>query len=247
MIPKIIWQTHKEPYSKLPKHMTDCSDTWKNFNPEYEYRYFDDVDMDSFIVEYFGQEWLDILNKCPIKIMKVDTWKYMILYIYGGVFVDVDYICKAPISSWSNKENNLIIFQDDKFLEFTQAVLASEPNNIILKETLDLIKHDLLYTKYEEELELVGRITGYKQFSIAIENILKLKEIDSINSYNDFNDLNIVKKMKIYTPYFNNWDRYNKDNELFYTVNGRVTWINNYGNWLKEQQIFQLNRLGMNK
>lgn len=239
MIPKIIWQTHKEEYEKLPKYIIECIDTWKTINPTFEYRYFNDKDMDSFILKYFGKEWLEILNNCPIKIMKVDTWKYMILYVYGGVYIDTDYICSLPIEKWLDKNNNLVIFQDDRFLEFTQAIFASEPKNIILEETLKLTKNDLLKINYKKEIIDVGRLTGYEQFSIAIDNVLQLKNKEKagiIKNYEDFNNLDIVKNMKIHTPYFKKWDRFNKENPLFYTVHGRLTWENNYGNWLKLQQ-----------
>lgn len=235
MIPKIIWQTHKVEYAKLPEFMLECSETWKTNNPNYEYRYLDDNDMDNFILEYFGQEWLDLLNDCPIKIMKVDTFKYMLLYIHGGVYVDMDYICSAPIDSWSEKEEDLIIFQDDRFLDFTQAVFASSKNNIILDKTINNIKKDLTNPEYKKR-QLVGHLTGYLQFSKAIDSILKVKGRTSlILNYDHFNNFSKVKEMKIYSPYFKNWDRFNPENPLFYSVNGRVYWKENYGNWLEEQ------------
>jgi mannosyltransferase OCH1-like enzyme len=235
MIPKIIWQTHKVEYSKLPEYMLECSNTWKKMNPEYEYRYLDDNDMDSFILEHFGEEWLNILNSCPIKIMKVDTFKYMLLYVYGGVYADIDYICSAPIDSWSEKEQNLIIFQDDLFLEFTQAVFASSKNNIILSKTIDNIKKDLKELSYTGK-NFVGYLTGYLKFSKTIDSFLRVKTLSSlILNYNHFNNFSKVKEMKIYSPYFKNWDRFNPENPLFYSVNGRVTWEDNYGNWLQEQ------------
>jgi mannosyltransferase OCH1-like enzyme len=238
MIPKIIWQTHKVDYSKLPEYMLKCSDTWKKMNPEYEYRYLDDKDMDAFILEHFGEEWLNLLNDCPIKIMKVDTFKYMLLYVYGGVYVDIDYICSAPIDSWSDKEQDLIIFQDNLFLEFTQAVFASSKNNIILNKTINNIKKDLKNLKVlnYKRTNLVGSSTGYLKFSKTIDSVLRVKTLSSlILNYNHFNNFSKVKEMKIYSPYFKNWDRFNPENPLFYSVNGRVTWEDNYGNWLQEQ------------
>jgi mannosyltransferase OCH1-like enzyme len=235
MIPKIIWQTHSVEYPQLPDFILECSNTWKENNPNYEYRYLNDSDMDNFILEHFGKEWLDLLNSCPIKIMKVDTFKYMLLYIHGGVYADIDYICSAPIDSWSEKEENLIIFQDDLFLNFTQAVFASSKNNIILSKTIENIQKDLKNPDYKKR-HLVGHTTGYLQFSKAIDSILRVKDKPSlILNYNHFNDYSKAKEMKIFTPYFKNWDRFNPVNPLFYSVNGRVSWKENYGNWLEEQ------------
>jgi hypothetical protein len=246
MIPKIIWQTHQKPYIDLPEYMTECSETWKIFNPSFEYRYLDEIELDSFIVKHFGQDWLELLNSSPIKIMKIDTWKYMVLYIHGGVYADMDYICKAPFSSWSDKDQDMIIFKDDEFIEFSQSVFASAPGNIILKKTIDSIKQDLINIDYEER-ELVGRLTGYKQFSLAIENILDLKKFKELKTYEDFNNLEITKQMKIYTPCFEKWNRYDKDNQLFYTVHGRINWENNYGNWVNQQIKFVLDQQRKNK
>ena len=55
-------------------------------------------------------------------------------------------------------------------------------------------------------------------------------------NYEDFNNLDIVKNMKIHTPYFKKWNRFNKENPLFYSVHGRLSWENNYGNWLELQE-----------
>jgi mannosyltransferase OCH1-like enzyme len=239
MIPKIIWQTHKESYNKLPKYMTDCSDTWKKFNPNFEYKYLNESEVDDFIVDNFGKEWLTLLNSYPIKIIKIDTWKYMVLYTHGGVYADMDYICNSPIDSWLDEEKNMIIFKDDNFPEFSQSVFASAPNNSILKNIIDSIKHDLINADYTQK-ELVAKLTGYKQFTLGIKNSLSLdKKTQKFNNYVDFNNLNSVKEMKIYTPYFEDWDRYNPKNKLFYTVNGRINWKNNYTNWIEEQQKFQ--------
>jgi mannosyltransferase OCH1-like enzyme len=38
-VPKIIWQTHESKYNDLLPFQKDITNTWKNLNPGWEYRY----------------------------------------------------------------------------------------------------------------------------------------------------------------------------------------------------------------
>ena len=55
MIPKIIWQTYKDPIDTLAPYMTKSIQTWKDMNPEYEHRYMDDKQAEEFVLNEYGK------------------------------------------------------------------------------------------------------------------------------------------------------------------------------------------------
>jgi hypothetical protein len=88
MIPKIIWQTHEWEYEDLPYDYKMASLTWKNINEDWEYRYVSKKDREKYIEEY-DKGLLRFYNSCN-GITQSDIWRYVVLYLHGGVYVDMD-------------------------------------------------------------------------------------------------------------------------------------------------------------
>ena len=94
-------------------------------NPLYKYHLYDDKDMDNFVNKYYEGEIADSYNKLNIIVAKVDFWRILILYKYGGIYLDMD----------SNINNNL----DNLIKEYDQAIISLEAGNPICYCQLDLI------------------------------------------------------------------------------------------------------------
>lgn len=171
MIPKIIWQTYKDPFNQLPQHAKDCAQTWKDLNPEYKYMYMDDNEAKSFILHEFGEDWLSIFNNYPIGVMRGDLWRYMIINKYGGVYADLDTVCNKPISSWIKKDYDLIVSDDEDLPTYTQFAFAGSPNNKITEIVLELIKQASQKINIEDK-QMVHYTTGVDIWTKAI-NICK--------------------------------------------------------------------------
>ena len=88
MIPKIIWQTHEWEYEDLPYDYKMASLTWRNLNKDWEYRYVSKKDRERHIREY-DSDLLRFYNSCD-GITQSDIWRYVALYLHGGVYVDMD-------------------------------------------------------------------------------------------------------------------------------------------------------------
>lgn len=87
MIPKIVWQTHECEYDDLPELYKINSQTYQTFG--WEYRYYSASDRQSFIAEHFP-EYLHLYLHIGAGIYRADFWRYLVLYKYGGFFVDMD-------------------------------------------------------------------------------------------------------------------------------------------------------------
>ena len=94
-IPLVIHQTMKT--RRLPYRMwiRGCS-TWVDANPEYEYRFYDDEACLRFVTEHFPRV-ANAYVKCTSGVMRSDVFRYCLLYHEGGVYADVDSVCRSPL------------------------------------------------------------------------------------------------------------------------------------------------------
>jgi len=174
MIPKIIWQTYKDPFDSLTPYMYEAIDTWKNLNPEYEHRYMDDKQAAEFVLNEFGQEWYDIFINVPVGVMRGDLWRYMIIYKYGGVYADLDTVCLNPIDNWMNDEYDMIVCPEND-MHFCQWTFAAAPGSPIIKSVLDYIKKGFQNPNYDQD-HFVHILTGPDAWTNGIKNILNIED-----------------------------------------------------------------------
>lgn len=192
-IPKTIWQTYKEPHESLAPYMKDAIQTWKDLNPEYDWKYMDDIEAAEFIKSEYGQEWHDIFISLPVGVMRGDLWRYMIIYKYGGVYADLDTECLEPISIWMLEDKDFIVCPETSshFCQWTFAATAGHP---ILKSVLDLIKERLLKPEYGSP-HFVHTHTGPAIWTDGINNALNIKVKNLID---DTDLLNLSDNAKLY-------------------------------------------------
>ena len=88
-IPKLIHQTYKN--HNLPETYKMCQTEIKRLHPDFEYRFYTDEDMDRLMKTEFP-EYYDKFNELPRMIMKIDMFRYFLMYKYGGLYADMDYL-----------------------------------------------------------------------------------------------------------------------------------------------------------
>jgi mannosyltransferase OCH1-like enzyme len=93
-IPKIIHQTAPSDESKWRPVWKRCQQSWKSKHPEFEYRFWSDEDLDNFMKTEYPDFYHDVYQHYDQKIKKIDAVRYFILYHYGGVYADMDYLCQ---------------------------------------------------------------------------------------------------------------------------------------------------------
>lgn len=234
MIPKIIWQTYKEPYESLATYMKESIQTWKDLNPEYELKYMDDMQAAEFIRLEYGQEWHDIFISLPVGVMRGDLWRYMVVYKYGGVYTDLDTECLEPISTWMLKDKEFIVCPEtsNHFCQWTFAASAGHP---ILKSVLDLIKEKLLSPEYGSP-HFVHTHTGP---AIWTEGINKALEITVKNLVDDTDLLNSSDNAKLYKFYCYGKDQWRIFHfESVKHIYGSQKWNDgNYVQWIEDPMV----------
>jgi mannosyltransferase OCH1-like enzyme len=70
--------------------------TWKTYHPDYEYMFWSDEDMSKFVqihYSWFYPTWVAF----DLHIKRVDTARYCWLHYFGGMYCDLDMVCKKNV------------------------------------------------------------------------------------------------------------------------------------------------------
>ena len=170
-IPKIIWQTMKS--NQVPAIMKKYADTWIENNPEYEYRFFDDDDMIDFISSDFPA-YLEAFKKIKYGASKADLWRYLIMYKYGGVYVDMDCQCINPLRQWIDPGARYVT-QLGINKDFCQWLIISVPQNPIFLKAAQKALQNAEHNSFQAE---------YYGFELT-EGHLAIRVNEPLNKVND--------------------------------------------------------------
>jgi mannosyltransferase OCH1-like enzyme len=86
-IPKRIIQTNKS--LDLPLLEKAAVANIKLLNPDFEYVFFDDKQVEEFVEKEFP-EYRNVFDSFPIRIQKYDFFRYLAIYRLGGFYFDTD-------------------------------------------------------------------------------------------------------------------------------------------------------------
>ncbi len=92
-IPRIIHQTWKS--ADLPKGFRHWQKSWRDFHPDYEYKFWTNEDLEDLVESDFP-EWRNLFWGYKENICRVDLARYLILKRHGGLYVDIDFECLRP-------------------------------------------------------------------------------------------------------------------------------------------------------
>jgi len=147
MIPKIIWQTYEIDYDNLRYDYKMASLTWKNLNPEWEYRYCNAEARKIHVKEYSDELYYYYQYLSPIN--RSDIWRLCVLYKYGGFYTDMDSVCQTSIDyvlkNYVKNNNFILSFKMQDGLAHT-GTMASLGKSYTVKKIID----DLLIRIKEE-------------------------------------------------------------------------------------------------
>jgi mannosyltransferase OCH1-like enzyme len=94
-VPKRIFQTWKSK-TDLPENFAFWRRSFLDKNPGYEFDLWDDTDNRAFIARYFPW-FLRTYDAYPAEIYRADMVRYFYLYMFGGLYADLDTQCLKPL------------------------------------------------------------------------------------------------------------------------------------------------------
>ena len=94
-IPKLIIQTWKD--NNIPKKYDYDITSVKKINKDFKILFFSDNDIENFLKKYYPEYYLTYL-KLPIIIQRIDFFRYVAIYHYGGFYYDLDMTGLYPLN-----------------------------------------------------------------------------------------------------------------------------------------------------
>lgn len=146
MVPKILWQCGKWLEKDIPNYVQEYRQTWKDKNPTWEIKYFDNNQCFKLIKKILGNEAANIFNTIPRGDNKADFWRVITLNAYGGFYADLDTKCYEPIESWANLNKDFIVTKNtysDIGTIWENWCFGATKDNIILTEIITKINKEI--------------------------------------------------------------------------------------------------------
>lgn len=238
-IPKTIWQTSKDYPDKKSGQLIS---SWISKNPDYSWKFMDDVRCDLFIKQNFIPEVYHMYTQVPLGVMRADIWRVAVIYAYGGVYCDTDTLCLQPISSWVSSNNQLVVgveVDQGDLLNYTFAATPKHPALLsVLNELLMLFNSDNFMKDSSTPVQDFGQY-GFSHgildyYSMSSQEQMKLG--GSSEYYNE--NSKVISENTKFILYQEN----KLSNHIFKTTCvqhqcASVTWAkSNYSSWRKEQE-----------
>jgi len=104
IIPLSVWLYWDK--SELPTQMQENINTLRLQNPEFTFTVYNEATTQLFLKEFFPKEVLIAFNSLIPQSYKADLFRFCILYMYGGIYLDIKVKCENnfKLSTLTNKE-----------------------------------------------------------------------------------------------------------------------------------------------
>lgn len=168
MIEKNIFQSWHT--NMLHPDVENKINTFKNMNPDFTYKLYNDDDMDSFVNEHFPGEIAECYNRLNIIVAKVDFWRYLILYKYGGIYLDMDSSIEYSLDELIKEHDEAIITAEGNPNLYVQWALIFKKNHPILKKVIELVVDNIQNNRHPNDIH---KMTGPAVYTRAINEIHK--------------------------------------------------------------------------
>lgn len=194
-LPRIIWQTCPAKTLEVPAVRSDI-DSWSRRNPAWAHYVHDDANVRALVARHMSPAYLAAFDAYPVGVMRADVWRYLVLYVYGGVYADVDAVCLRPVERWFERlprtpwratercsqgsdvrqtwgATSAIVIGMENDDHFCQWTIASRPGHPALRTVLDLIARRALEGPVDtSDKHFVHHYTGPGVWTEAIATVL---------------------------------------------------------------------------
>lgn len=186
-----IFQTWKT--DTVPAEWADAQKSVINMNPNWNYRLLTDKDNDSIVKENFP-DFYETFTSFKYPIQRADAIRYCVLYLYGGIYIDLDYICNKSFDSIVlDKEVGLIKSNNTPGI-FTNSFLMSKPKSEFWLLCISEMKKKLpWYKKITKHFEIMNSTGPLMINGLAHKNKDYIQELFSIQTPCNVCNIDICK------------------------------------------------------
>jgi len=126
----LTWST-----KDLPPGMKANVDHLTTQNPTFKVTLSDDTDCRDFLRNHFPAEVVQAFDALKPGAYKADLWRLCILYVYGGIYMDIKLQNQVPLTSLLDREYFVydgVFMKDKQYRSIYNGLIVSRPNNPIL-------------------------------------------------------------------------------------------------------------------
>ena len=110
------WHTHD-----LPPRMRGCVDRLRQQHTGWEFTLYDDQECRDFLVAHFEPDVVAAYDRLIPGAFRADLWRYCVLWVYGGVYLDIKYECVGDFrlddlvagGCWCGCRKDVWVHEDD--------------------------------------------------------------------------------------------------------------------------------------
>lgn len=178
VFPRKIWQTWKVDPLAFEERDLNTARSWMRHNPSYRYEVLTDQNDLEWVENAFGPNGfnrLDIIymyREITAKIIKADILRYLVMYVEGGVYTDIDVEALRPITQfiperYSESEVDMVLgveidqpeFRDHPILgtkceSFCQWTFMSKPGMPVMLKLVENIMRWLKEVAEEQKVPI---------------------------------------------------------------------------------------------
>ena len=126
-IPKIIMQTWKN--DQVPEKWQPSVTSIQTYMPSWSHILMTDEDNLNFVKKYFP-DFLPYFVNFPYNIQRADAIRAMILYVFGGIYMDLDIEILKPLDELFTSDDDLFFVKSGNVGSYvTNSFMASKPRN----------------------------------------------------------------------------------------------------------------------
>jgi hypothetical protein len=157
-----LFQTYYDK-NKIPN---DVYNNIQQYAPEYNHVVLDDNELLDFMNAYFNKSVVDTFNNLKRGAHKADLARYCLLYVYGGLYLDVKTELVLPLKDIFVNKNTIysvISYQKDHVY---QGIIHTPPQQVFFLKLIDYIVsvqnpqqyHDICRDFYRKIMDDVGQV-----------------------------------------------------------------------------------------
>jgi mannosyltransferase OCH1-like enzyme len=155
VIPLKLFQTWHT--KDLPTDMKKAVDLVQSANPEFQHFLFDDADCRSFIEEHFDKPVVEAFDTLIPGAFKSDLWRYCVLYIQGGIYLDIKYIPVNGFKFITMTDKEYFVKERNKINCLYTGLMVCKPRNEILFKAIQQIVENVTQRFYgKNSLDITG-------------------------------------------------------------------------------------------
>ena len=176
----------------LPPLMRSNYENLKKNNPEFNHYLFDENDCKDFIKEHFENYVLDAYNKLLPCAYKADLWRYCVLYINGGIYLDIKFSCTNNFKLIALTEKEYFVRDIPEKYIYNALIVTLPKNQILLKAIYQIVKNT--QHNYYGDNELMPTGPG------LLGKYISLEDVNNLDIYHNFTVIDNIMS-EIYLVY----------------------------------------------